>query len=62
MKKCPECLGKGEIYCSVCKGAKKHPQNPNKTCDYCNGEGIIKCNLCLGKGQVDDSIANDFRR
>ena len=63
MKNCPECLGKGEIYCSVCKGTKKHPQYPEKSCNYCpESRGIIKCNFCNGRGKVDDSIANDYRR
>ena len=60
MKKCPQCLGKGEEYCPVCKGNKKDPRNISESCGYCNGRGIVKCNVCMGTGKLEDN--DDYRR
>lgn len=60
MKKCPQCLGKGEEYCPVCKGTKKDPRNREKDCGYCGSRGIVKCNVCAGTGKIDDN--DDYRR
>ena len=60
VKKCPQCLGKGEEYCPVCKGTKKDPRNKEKPCGYCNARGIVKCNVCMGTGKINDN--DDYRR
>lgn len=60
MKKCMECLGKGEILCPVCQGTKKDPRNRERSCGYCGGSGHVKCNICGGSGKLDDN--DDFRR
>ncbi|MBQ8003634.1 MAG: hypothetical protein IJ299_00865 [Oscillospiraceae bacterium] len=54
MKRCSECLGKGEILCPVCKGTRKDPRNTACECGYCNGNGHVSCNICSGSGKVDD--------
>ena len=59
MKKCPQCLGKGEEYCPVCKGSKKDPRNREKQCGYCVGKGYVKCNVCKN-GYIDDN--DDYKR
>jgi len=59
MKKCPQCLGKGEEYCPVCKGSKKDPGNREKQCGYCVGKGYVKCNVCKN-GYIDDN--DDYKR
>lgn len=60
MKKCPQCLGKGEEYCPVCRGSRKNPSSPDRACNYCDGKGYIKCNVCMGTGKLDDD--DDYRR
>jgi hypothetical protein len=60
MKKCPQCLSRGEEFCPVCKGNRKDPRNTNNACTYCNGKGYVKCNICEGKGQIADN--DDYRR
>ncbi len=60
MKKCPECLGKGEIVCPVCKGSCKDPRNREKLCGYCGGLGHVRCGVCMGTGKLDDN--DDYRR
>lgn len=60
MKKCPECLGKGRIICTVCQGTRSDPRNRNKSCNYCGDLGHIKCNICIGRGKLDDD--DDYRR
>ena len=59
MKKCPECLGKGEIFCFICKGTRKDPRNPEKECGYCSGKGHVRCNVCDGDGKIEDN--DDYR-
>jgi len=60
MKKCPQCLGKGEDLCPVCKGTRKHPENRESSCHYCNAKGHVKCNVCMGTGKIADD--DDYRR
>ena len=60
MKKCPECLGKGEIFCPVCGGTRKDPRNKSISWTYCGGVGHIPCNICGGTGLLDDD--DDYRR
>lgn len=55
MKRCPECLGKGEVLCPVCRGTCKDPRNSNHSCGYCGGIGHVRCNVCDGKGKIDDN-------
>lgn len=58
MKKCPECLGKGRIFCPVCQGTCKDPRNRVKPCNYCGSKGHVTCNICAGSGKLD----GDFHR
>lgn len=60
MKRCPQCLGKGEEFCPVCRGTRKDPRNANVPCTYCSGLGYVKCNVCMGTGKLDDD--DDYRR
>lgn len=60
MKRCPECLGKGEVFCPVCQGTRKDPRNEEESCAYCGGSGHVKCSVCLGRGQIADD--DDYRR
>lgn len=60
MKRCPQCLGKGEEFCPVCRGTRKDPRNTNVPCTYCSGLGYVKCNVCMGTGKLDDD--DDYRR
>lgn len=54
MNRCPECLGKGEVLCPVCKGTKKDPRNPEHFCGYCGGSGHHKCEMCGGHGHLPE--------
>ena len=60
MKKCPQCLGKGEDLCPVCKGTRQDPKNKKIACTYCCGAGHVLCNVCGGTGKLEDS--DDYRR
>lgn len=60
MKKCPECLGKGEVFCPVCQGTKKDPRNRARPCGYCGAKGHVRCNICGGTGKLDDN--DDYQR
>jgi len=60
MKRCPQCLGKSEELCPVCKGTRKDPRNHESGCGYCNASGHVKCNVCVGIGKIDDN--DDYRR
>lgn len=60
MKKCPECLGKGEIICPVCSGTRKDPRYECEPCSYCDGKGHVCCNICGGSGYLDDN--DDYTR
>ena len=55
MRRCPDCLGKGEIFCPVCKGTRKDPRYYDRSCSYCGGTGHIRCGACMGKGTLEDS-------
>lgn len=55
MKRCPECLGKGEVLCPVCQGTRKDPRNANHSCSYCGGLGHTKCTICGGSGKLHDN-------
>ena len=55
MKRCPECLGKGEVFCPVCKGTRKDPRNPSRSCGYCGATGHVRCGVCSGRGQIEDN-------
>lgn len=59
MKRCPECNGKGEIFCPVCEGTRRDPRNRDEDCSYCGGSGHITCNICGGSGELDDN--DDYR-
>ena len=59
MKRCPECLGKGEVFCPVCRGTRKDPRNLSHSCSYCDGKGHVRCIICEGKGQLHDN--DDFK-
>ena len=56
--RCPECLGKGEVLCPVCKGTRKDQRNNDWECSYCGGKGHKECPLCYGRGTVPD----DFKK
>jgi Archaea-specific RecJ-like exonuclease, contains DnaJ-type Zn finger domain len=60
MKRCPQCLGKGEELCPVCQGTRKDPRNRESSCSYCSANGYVKCNVCMGTGKLDDN--DDYRR
>ena len=60
MKRCPQCLGRGEVYCPVCRGSMKDPRNPSIKCTYCNGVGHVECTVCDGTGKIHDN--NDYVR
>ena len=60
MKKCPQCNGRGQEFCAVCKGSRRDPRNPQNTCGQCSGKGYVTCNICEGKGQLRDN--DDYRR
>lgn len=60
MRKCPQCLGKGEDLCHICNGTKRDPRNQTDSCLTCSGKGYEKCNVCMGTGELDDN--NDYRR
>ena len=60
MKKCPQCLGKGEDLCPVCRGTRKDPRDQGVSCKYCDAKGHVKCNVCMGTGKLEDN--DDYRR
>ena len=65
MNPCPECLGKGEVFCTVCGGTRKDPGNTNHSCSNCGGVGYVRCSVCRGKGTLhhnDDQKAWDSDR
>ena len=60
MKKCAQCLGKGEELCPVCQSTGKDQRNRESSCGYCGALGHVKCNVCMGSGKLDDN--DDYRR
>lgn len=60
MKRCPECLGKGEIICYVCHGTGRDPRPTIKTCACCGGIGHVCCNVCGGDGKIENN--DDYRK
>jgi hypothetical protein len=50
-KRCPKCMGHGEIDCPVCGGSGYSWYGGQ--CHHCYGEGLVTCPECNGDGYID---------
>ena len=65
-KRCPYCMGTGQIECASCLGAGVRTTlgGDEVMCGVCNGRGVHSCENCKGRGRfiptlLDARISRD---